>query len=97
LVQDWLARHRGRTSFVLHMIGIPPTILGVLLIPIYVPLLSARLFLFALTLFAGGYVIQFVGHALEGSVPGEVIYFQRRLGWGSAAPAPPRESRRGEA
>ena len=36
LVEDWFERHRNPVSFVLHMIGIPPTILGVLLIPIYV-------------------------------------------------------------
>ena len=45
LVEDWLDRHRDPGSFVLHMIGIPPTILGVLLIPVYVLLLSVPLFL----------------------------------------------------
>ena len=59
-----------RRSFVLHMLGIPPTILGVLLIPIYVLLMSVPLFLFALVLFVGGYLLQFLGHALDGTEPG---------------------------
>lgn len=80
LVQGWIARHRGPTSFVLHMLGIPPTIVGVLLLPIYVVLMSVSLFLFALVLFVGGYLVQFLGHALEGTDPGEIIFFKRKLG-----------------
>ncbi len=62
------------------MLGIPPTIIGVLLMPIYVVLMSVSLFLFALVLFVGGYLVQFLGHALEGTDPGEVIFFKRKLG-----------------
>lgn len=80
LVGHWLARHPNPTSFVLHIVGIPLTILGVLLCPIYVVLLSVPVFLFALALFFGGYLLQFAGHALEGTDPGEVIYFKRKLG-----------------
>jgi hypothetical protein len=94
LVQHWIARHRGPVSFALHMVGIPPTILGVLMIPIYLPLASLPLFLFALALFLGGFLIQFLGHALEGSDPGEVILIKRRLGRPYVEFAPPRRSRR---
>jgi uncharacterized membrane protein YGL010W len=80
LVQHWLARHRNPTSFVLHMIGIPPTILGVLFVPIYLTLLSLPVFWLALGLFVGGYLLQFAGHVLEGTDPGEIIYFKRKLG-----------------
>jgi hypothetical protein len=80
LVQHWLKRHRSPISFVMHMIGIPPTILGVLFVSIYVYLLSVPIFLLALALFVGGYVLQFAGHLLEGTDPGEIIYFKRRLG-----------------
>jgi hypothetical protein len=80
LVGHWLERHRNRTSFILHILGIPPTILGVLLCSVYVGLLSVPVFLFALALFLGGYALQFAGHALEGTDPGEVIYFKRKLG-----------------
>jgi hypothetical protein len=80
LVGHWVERHPNRTSFLLHMIGIPPTILGVLLFSAYIVLLSVPLFLFALALFLGGYLLQFAGHALEGTDPGEIIYFKRKLG-----------------
>lgn len=80
LVQQWLERHRRPTSFVLHMIGIPPTLLGVLFVPIYLVLLSLPIFLLALALFIGGYLLQFLGHLIEGTDPGEIIYFKRKLG-----------------
>jgi hypothetical protein len=79
-VQRWLQRHLNPTSFVLHIIGIPPTFLGVLFVPIYVTLLSLPLFYVALALFLGGFLIQFAGHLLEGTDPGEIIYFKRKLG-----------------
>ena len=80
LVINWIERHRNPVSFVLHMIGIPPTLLGVMLIPVYVYCLSVPIFLFALALFVGGYLVQFLGHALERTDPGEIIYFKRKLG-----------------
>ena len=94
LVENWLERHRNPASFALHLVGIPPTILGVLLMPVYVYSVSLALFLFALALFVGGYMIQFLGHALEGTDPGEVIYFKRKLGLSYVDIAPPRASRR---
>jgi hypothetical protein len=93
MVNDWIDRHRDPRSFVLHLFGIPGTILGVLLLPIYVMLMSIPLFGFALILFVGGYVLQFLGHALDGSEPGEIrglrLWFSRRRG------APSREARVG--
>jgi uncharacterized membrane protein YGL010W len=80
LVQHWLQRHQSPTSFILHMIGIPPTILGVLFVSIYLTLLSLPIFYLALALFVGGYLLQFAGHLLEGTDPGEIIYFKRKLG-----------------
>jgi hypothetical protein len=62
------------------MIGIPPTLLGALFVPIYLCMLSWSVFLLALALFVGGYLLQFAGHLLEGTDPGEIIYFKRRLG-----------------
>jgi hypothetical protein len=77
------------------MTGIPPTILGVLLIPVYVPTVSLSLFLFALALFTGGYLVQFLGHAFEGTDPGEVILLKRKLGWSYVDVAPARKPRTG--
>jgi hypothetical protein len=80
LVQHWLQRHPSAPSFILHMIGIPPTILGVLFVSIYLTLLSLPIFYLALALFVGGYLLQFAGHILEGTDAGEIIYFKRKLG-----------------
>ncbi|WP_165073672.1 Mpo1-like protein [Paludisphaera rhizosphaerae] len=80
LVVHWLKRHRSAVSFILHMIGIPPTILGVLLFAVYVFQISFPIFVLALGLFLGGYGLQLAGHALEGTDAGEVIYFKRLFG-----------------
>jgi hypothetical protein len=95
LVENWIERHRNPVSFILHMAGIPPTILGVLLLPVYVYCLSLPIFLLALALFVGGYLVQFLGHALEGTDPGEISYFKRKLGWRHVESVPARPSSRG--
>lgn len=79
VVEDWLERHRHRGSFVLHLIGIPPTIVGVLLAPLYLVLVSGPIFLFSMALFLGGFAVQFLGHAIEGSEPGEITALRRWL------------------
>jgi hypothetical protein len=80
LIDDWMERHRNPTSFVLHMFGIPPTILGVLLIPVYVMLLSIPIFLLALAMFVGGYLVQFLGHVVDWTEPGEIAYLRHKFG-----------------
>ena len=82
LVQSWIERHRDPRSFLLHLIGIPPTILGLIFIPIYLFLLSIPIFLLALGLFTGGYALQFLGHALDGTEPGEWTLIKMKLGLG---------------
>lgn len=77
VVEDWLERHRHLGSFLLHMIGIPPTLVGVLLVPVCIALISVPIFLFSLALFFGGYAIQFLGHAIEGTEPGEITHLRR--------------------
>jgi uncharacterized membrane protein YGL010W len=94
LVEHWLARHRDPISFALHMIGIPPTIFGVLMIPIYLSMASIPLFLLALAAFVGGFLIQFLGHAIEGTDPGEIIMIKKKLGWSYVEFPPPRKPRR---
>ncbi len=79
VVQDWLARHRHPASFLLHILGIPLTLVGVLLAPVFLALVSLPIFLFSLAMFVGGYLVQFLGHALEGSEPGEITHLRRWL------------------
>ena len=93
LVRNWVDRHRGPLSFALHVVGIPPTILGLLLMPVWLFGLSPVVFLFALANFVGGYLVQFLGHALEGTDPGEIIYFKKKLGWSYIDIAPARRAR----
>jgi hypothetical protein len=94
LVLNWLERHRDARSFVLHIIGIPLTLMGVLLFPVYAGLLSFPVFIFALSLFIGGYLIQFLGHALDGTEPGEWFALKKWVGRKYAAAVARPKSRR---
>lgn len=85
LVVNWLARHRDPKSLLLHLIGIPPTILGLIFVPIYLFLISIPIFLLALALFLGGYALQFLGHALDGTEPGEWTLIKKKLGFSKAS------------
>ena len=49
---------------------------GALLTPFCPALMSVQMFLFSVGLFVGGYALQFLGHACEGTKPGEVIQFK---------------------
>ena len=74
LIDNWLSRHRNPTSFWLHMAGIPACFVAA---PIA---LIAGLYWWALAMFVGGYVLQFVGHAIEGNRSGEEMLLRRILG-----------------
>ena len=78
LVDDWMKRHSHRVSFFLHILGIPPTIVGVLLIPIYVGLMSFPIFLVALGAFCGGYALQFAGHWIDNTESGEMRWIKKQ-------------------
>lgn len=94
LVEHWLARHRHPVSFVLHMIGIPPTILGVLTLPVGLGTMSPSILLLAVALFVGGFLVQFLGHAFEGTDPGEIILIKRKLGLPYVEFAPSKTARK---
>src|SRR4051794_30213345 len=79
IVENWLARHRDPISLVLHLIGIPPTVIAVLLLPVCLALRSLPIFLLSASLFVGGYLIQFLGHAFDRTIPGELVALRRWL------------------
>jgi hypothetical protein len=79
IVENWLERHKHPASFVLHLIGIPMTIVGVLLAPVYLALLSLPIFLFSMGLFVGGYALQLLGHLVDRTEPGEFAAIRARL------------------
>lgn len=72
-LSSWLDRHRNRTSFMLHMIGIPATVAAM-------PFAILHMWAWAAGLFVGGYALQFIGHAIEGNQSGEEQLVRRILG-----------------
>lgn len=77
MVQDWVRRHRYPPSLACHLVGIPVSVLGLLLVPAAVPLFSWRILALAVGLFAAGYGFQFLGHLLEWTEPGEITALRR--------------------
>ncbi len=79
IVEDWLVRHNRPVNFALHVLGIPLTLIGVLLVPVYTFTLSLPIFTCSVLAFIAGYLVQFLGHALEGTEPGEVTYLRKKI------------------
>lgn len=85
---NWRLRHQNPLSFALHMIGIPLTIIAVILA--IVQLIDSRWDLWwrPTVLLVAGYVLQWVGHCIEGNTMGEIIVINRLLGRPYTAIAP---------
>lgn len=79
IVTDWVARHRDLRNFALHIVGIPATILGGLFPTVALICLSWQIFLFGLAVFVGGYALQFLGHAIDGTEVGEIAALKKKL------------------
>jgi uncharacterized membrane protein YGL010W len=72
-LRRWLERHQHPVSFALHMVGIPMTVVGVVVAILGELGWGAGLFVL-------GYFLQFIGHCIEGNDMGELILFKRLLG-----------------
>ena len=72
MIRKWFGRHRNRTNLILHLAGVPATIVAVLLAVRGRWVLGAGLFL-------GGYALQFLGHIVEGNRSGEELVARRLL------------------
>lgn len=71
---NYIARHQNRANQVFHLIGVPLTfVVPVILLVEQRPNLAAAAF-------AGGYILQFIGHAIEGNDAGELILIKKALG-----------------
>ncbi|MEJ2744230.1 MAG: DUF962 domain-containing protein [bacterium] len=68
----WAERHNHRMNVIMHVVGIPLTIAAI-------PLLILHSYDWALLLFVSGYVMQFLGHAIEGNKSGEQILCEKLL------------------
>jgi hypothetical protein len=77
---NWLMRHQNAFNYWIHLIGIPIAFAGL-------PLLfyDWRWGLGAITL---GYLLQWIGHRVEGNDVGELIPFKRLLGMKTVSISP---------
>ena len=71
--QNWRKRHRSSVSFWLHMIGIPGCFVASPLLLIF------GQWWLGISMFVGGYALQFIGHLVEGNRSGEEILIRKLL------------------
>lgn len=74
-LKNYLPRHRNRLNQALHLLGVPLTFVGTPWM-----LAAGMEWYWAFACFAGGYALQFVGHAVEGNDAGEVVFLKKKLG-----------------
>lgn len=72
-VYNWRERHQHPFSFWIHMIGIPMTVVGIALL-FFVP------WYWGVGAFVLGYLLQFIGHCVEGNDMGEWAGIKRLFG-----------------
>ena len=92
LLHNWLERHRHPASLVLHAVGIPLLIAGLLLGGLQLLCGMWSLWWRPVGLIAVSYVLQWVGHRIEGNDMGEVVVLKKLLGKPYIAIAPRRAS-----
>jgi len=79
-LSNWLSRHRHPASLALHVIGIPLTVWAVVLAGVQLADSAWDLWWRPAGLLAGGYLLQWIGHRIEGNDMGEVILIKRAMG-----------------
>src|SRR5580698_196105 len=79
--RNWLLRHQNAFNFWIHMLGIPLAVSGLpllFLLPVY----------WGCGAIAAGYLLQWIGHRVEGNDVGEFIPVKRLVGLPVVAIAP---------
>lgn len=71
---NYVQRHQNPFNQLLHLIGVPLTF------AVSAVFAVQQDWMLAAACFVGGYLLQFLGHAIEGNDAGEVILFKRWLG-----------------
>jgi hypothetical protein len=79
--RNWLLRHQNSFNFAIHMIGIPLAFAGI-------PLLFLTDWWWGVGAIVAGYMLQWIGHVVEGNDVGEFIPFKKMLGLPYVAIAP---------
>ena len=74
-LKNYLPRHTSRTNRILHLIGVPLTFVGT-----PVAMIEGAAWYYSLGCFITGYLLQFVGHTVEGNDAGEVVFLKKKLG-----------------
>ena len=83
-LRNWRERHQHPFNFAIHLIGIPLAVAGVVLL-FFVP------WYWGVSAFVLGYVLQFIGHCVEGNDLGEWAGIKRMLGLPYVGIAPSRK------
>jgi hypothetical protein len=95
-LSNWLERHQHPFNRGIHLIGIP---LALVVAPILLLVVPWSAWLWPASVFVAGYMLQWIGHRVEGNDLGEWAGIKRMLGlpyvgvsprWN--APTPPAES-----
>lgn len=86
-LQNWRERHQHPFNFAIHLIGIPLAVAGVVLLFT----LPWNQWYWGVLAFVLGYVLQFIGHCVEGNDLGEWAGIKRLFGLPYVAIAPPRK------
>jgi hypothetical protein len=83
-LRNWLERHRHPFNFWIHLAGIPLAVAGVVLFFV----LPWAQWYWGVTAFVGGYVLQYIGHLVEGNDLGEWAAIKRMVGLPCVAISP---------
>ncbi len=79
-VENWLSRHCSPASRALHAVGIPLAVAALVLAAVQLCWWRWDLWWRPAVLLVAGYVLQYVGHRIEGNDLGEVIVIKKLLG-----------------
>lgn len=89
-LRNWRQRHQHPFNFGIHLLGIPLAVIGVVVFFSY----SWEDWYWGVGLFVLGYVLQWLGHLVEGNDLGEWAGIKRLLGLPYVAIAPGHENQR---
>ncbi len=91
MLRNWLERHQHPASLALHAIGIPMTLAAVVVAIVQLGESRWDLWWRPVALLVGGYVLQWVGHWIEGNDMGELILVKKAMGRPYIAVVPRRD------
>src|SRR5205807_39082 len=74
VLRNWRQRHRHPFNFWIHLIGIPLAVAGVVLV------FAVQPWYWGVGAFVLGYLLQYIGHRVEGNDVGEWAAIKRVLG-----------------